>query len=104
MRFTNRINVSYKVIIKTKDNNFEVNLKNISKGGLAFTFNGKQINVNESVSFVFTSKDGAEQVEVTGRIVWTDEKAVAGVQFHQMSQYFQSFLLRTYATTSSSGA
>lgn len=99
MRFTKRINVSDKVIVRTRQGDFEADLKNISKGGLAFMFNGKQINVNESVSFVFTNKDCTEQIEVKGRIVWTDTKAIAGVQFHELNQYIQSFLLRSYASS-----
>jgi len=101
MRFTQRINVSDKVIVKTNEGIFEANLKNISKGGLAFTLNGKQIKVNETAVFVFTNKDSLERVEVSGRIVWTDEKTVAGVQFNQINSYIQSFMLRTYATTKS---
>lgn len=100
MRFTKRVNVSDKVIVKTKQGEFEADLKNISKGGLAFTFNSKQINVKESVSFVFTSKDGTEQIEVAARIVWTNDKAMAGVQFHGLNQYIQSFFLRSYAHSS----
>lgn len=102
MRFTKRVNVSDKVIVKTKQGDFEADLKNISKGGLAFTFNGKQIDVNESVSFLFTSKDGSEQIEVAGHIVWTDKKAIAGVQFNELNQYIQNFFLRSYAHSSMS--
>jgi subtilisin family serine protease len=97
LRFAKRVDVSDRVLVKTRQGNFEASLKNISKGGLAFTFNGKRVDVDEQVSFVFTSRDGKEQIEVAGRIVWTDEKAVAGVQFHMLSKYVQSFLLRSYA-------
>lgn len=97
MRFAKRIDVSDRVVVKTRQGHFEADLKNLSKGGLAFTFNGKRVGVDEQVSFVFTSRDGKEQVEVAGRIVWTDDKSVAGVQFHVLSQYVQSFLLRSYA-------
>lgn len=100
MRFTKRVSVSDKVLVKTKQGDFEADLKNISKGGLAFNLNGTQVNVNESVKFVFTSKDGKEQIEVAGRIVWTDEKASAGVQFHELNNYIQNFLLRSYAHSS----
>lgn len=97
MRFAKRVEVSDSVLVKTRQGNFDASLKNISKGGLAFAFNGKRVEVDEQVTFVFSSRDGKEQVEVAGRIVWTDDKAVAGVQFHMLSRYVQSFLLRTYA-------
>jgi hypothetical protein len=97
MRFAKRIDVSDTVLVKTRQGTFEASLKNISKGGLAFTFNGKRVAVDEQVSFVFTNRDGTEQVEVAGRIVWTDDKSMAGVQFHVLTQYVQTFLLRSYA-------
>lgn len=97
MRFSARISVTDSVIVKTKQGQFEAQLKNISKGGLAFTFNGKRVDKNEQVSFLFTSKDGKEQIEVSARIVWTDDKSIAGVQFNQLSHYIQGFFLRSYA-------
>ena len=98
MRFAKRIDVSDKILVKTRQGTFEANLKNISKGGLAFAFQGKRVTVDEQVSFIFSSKDGNEQVEVAGRIVWTDDKAVAGVQFHMLNNYVQGFLMRTYTS------
>lgn len=100
MRFAKRVDVSDKVIVKTRTTSFEADMKNISKGGLAFTFTEKKIEVNESVTFVFTSRDGKETMEVVGRIVWTNDKTMAGVQFNSLNDYMQNFFLRTYATSS----
>ncbi len=97
MRFSTRLSVSDSILVKTKQGQFTAQLKNISKGGLAFAFSGKRVDVNETVSFVFTSRDGKEQIEVAARIVWTDEKEIAGVQFHQLNNYIQGFFLRSYA-------
>jgi Tfp pilus assembly protein PilZ len=96
-RFAQRLEVCDRLLVKTRQGTFEANLKNISKGGLAFTFNGKRVSKDEQVSFVFTSHDGSEQIEVAGRIVWTDDQQIAGVQFHFLSEYVQNFLLRSYA-------
>jgi Tfp pilus assembly protein PilZ len=97
LRFAKRLDVADTVLVKTRQGNFEASLKNISKGGLAFAFQGKRVDVDEQVCFVFSSKDGKEQVEVAGRIVWTNEASIAGVQFHMVSRYVQNFLLRSYA-------
>lgn len=97
MRFSTRLSVSDSILVKTKEGQFTAELKNISKGGLAFTFSGKRVDVNDSVSFVFTSRDGKEKIEVSARIVWTDDKTIAGVQFHQLNSYIQGFFLRSYA-------
>ena len=97
LRFAKRVDVSDSVIVKTHQGNFTASLKNISKGGMAFSFNGKSVGINEQVSFVFTSRDNNEQIEVAGKIIWTDNQTMAGVQFQILSKYVQGFLLRTYA-------
>ncbi len=101
LRFTQRINVFEQILVKTPNGQFKAHLKNISKGGLAFVVEGKQIQVDEAVSFVFINQNNHEEVEISGRIVWTDDKAMmAGVQFNQLSSYIQSFLLRSYSVPS----
>lgn len=99
MRFAVRLEVSDTVTVKTEKGSFTANLKNISKGGLAFAFDHQSFDVNEHVTFVFTSRDGTETIEVAGRIVWSKENSVAGVQFDSLTKYMQSFFMKSYVST-----
>ncbi|MEY4617734.1 MAG: hypothetical protein RJB66_2694 [Pseudomonadota bacterium] len=97
LRLTERVDVSETITIKTKNGNFEVQLKNISGGGLGFHFQDLELDKDECVTFILRSKNGGESVEVSGRIAWTDAKSHAGVQFNALNDYIHSFLLRSYA-------
>jgi subtilisin family serine protease len=88
-----RFNVSSGITVRFGDREIVGQMKTISEGGLCFSAEDL-IEKGSLVTMKISNPSGGEDVEVQGRIVWSEEKKAYGVQFQQASQSIAARVLK----------
>lgn len=80
-----RFNVSSDIKVKLGDREITGHMNSLSQGGLSFSAED-MIEKGSLVTMKITNPNGKGEIEVQGRIVWSEEKAAYGVQFQNASK------------------
>ena len=80
-----RFSVSSDIKVKLGDREIVGHMNTLSQGGLSFSA-VDMIEKGSLVTMKITNPNGTGEIEVQGRIVWSEEKAAYGVQFQNASQ------------------
>ena len=78
-----RTHLEAPVIIQHGDQRIEATLIDISLGGAAFALN-QALTCGASVTILFTFPETGAEVELTGRVAWSNREGEHGVQFGEM--------------------
>ncbi|OFZ11895.1 MAG: hypothetical protein A2Z20_03080 [Bdellovibrionales bacterium RBG_16_40_8] len=80
-----RFKINSEVKVKVGDRELIGSISTISLGGVQLNTNA-MLESGGIVSMVIRSPDGAEQIAIEGRVVWSEAQKAYGVQFAQTSQ------------------
>lgn len=80
-----RFNVTSDIKVQLGDRQIVGHMKTLSQGGLSFSAEDL-LEKGSLVTMKISNPNGAEEIEVQGRIVWSEEKKAYGVQFQNASQ------------------
>ncbi len=80
-----RFNVSSNIKVKLGDREIVGHMNTLSQGGLSFSAQD-MIEKGSLVTMKITNPNGVGEVEVQGRIVWSEEKEAYGVQFQHATK------------------
>lgn len=80
-----RFNVSSGIKVRLGDREIVGQMKTLSQGGLSFCAED-MIEKGSLVTMKISNPSGAGDIEIQGRIVWSEEKKAYGVQFQDASQ------------------
>jgi subtilisin family serine protease len=98
-----RFSVSSDIKVKLGDREIVGHMNSLSQGGLSFKAEDL-IEKGSLITMKIANSHGEGEIEIQGRIVWSEEKAAYGVQFQNASQSVFDRLMRWTRKSSSNAA
>ncbi len=98
-----RFSVSSDIKVKLGDREIVGHMNTLSQGGLSFSALD-MIEKGSLVTMKITNPSGEGEIEVQGRIVWSEEKAAYGVQFQNASKSISDRILNWTRKTANDSA